>query len=192
MCGRLNIIDDPFSHYVSEQLGIEFSAQPREEAFPSENLECVVAGYDKQLFQHPLVWGIKPSWSNKLIINAQAETVQTKPIFSQAYASHRAIVPSSGWFEWKMESNGIKTKFLFRSPNGRPMYMAAVGYPDSGQVVTLTTAPTDSYKTFHHRMPLILSAEDATRWLLPSTNNHSDLLSCLVDNAYWEVSTVGR
>ncbi|WP_275426391.1 SOS response-associated peptidase family protein [Vibrio variabilis] len=58
--------------------------------------------------------------------------------------------------------------------------------------MTLTTAPTESYKTFHHRMPLILSAEDATRWLLPSGNNHKSLLRRLVDDAYWKVSTVGN
>ncbi|MGR5284011.1 SOS response-associated peptidase [Vibrio maritimus] len=191
MCGRLNIIDDPFSHYVSEQLGIVFSAQPREEAFPSESLECVVAGYDKQLFQLPLAWGIKPTWSNKLIINAQAETVQTKPTFSHAYSTHRAIVPCSGWYEWKTEPNGTKSKYLFQSEHDRPLYMAAVGYPDAGQVVTLTTEPTDSYKMFHHRMPLILSAEDAACWLLPSSTNHTGLLSRLVDDTYWKVIAIG-
>jgi putative SOS response-associated peptidase YedK len=117
MCGRLNIIDDPFSQYVSEQLGIAFSAKPKAELYPSESIDCVVAGYDTSLFQLPLSWGVKPSWSKKLIINAQAETVQTKPTFAQAYASHRAIVPCSGWFEWKNDEYGTKLKYLFQSQN---------------------------------------------------------------------------
>lgn len=190
MCGRLNIIDDPFSHYVSEQLGITFSAKPKAELYPSESIDCVVSGYDTSLFQLPLTWGIKPSWSKKLIINAQAETVQTKPTFAQAYAAHRVIVPCSGWFEWKNDEHGIKSKFLFQSQNQGPLYMAAVGYPDTGSVVILTTAPSESYSQYHHRMPLLLSSADSLRWLRSSDTNHSLLLNRMVDDSYWKVVSI--
>ncbi|GMQ48774.1 SOS response-associated peptidase [Vibrio sp. 10N] len=187
MCGRLNIIDDPFSHYVSEQLGLAFSTLPRDEAYPSEQLDCVVSGNDNQLFQLPLSWGIKPQWSNKLIINAQAESVRSKTTFAHAYANHRVIVPCSGWFEWRTHDNGEKSKFLFQSVNGEPLYMVGIGYPDTHQVVTLTTAPSLSYREYHHRMPLIVSSEQAKLWLLPITTGYPSFLDQAVSDAFWKV-----
>ncbi|WP_234497850.1 SOS response-associated peptidase [Vibrio maritimus] len=191
MCGRLNIIDDPFSQYVSEQLGLEFSTSQKTELFPSEQIDCIVSSTEQKLFTLPLSWGIKPSWSKRLIINAQAESVVTKPTFSDAYAYHRVIVPCSGWYEWKQNELSEKTKYLFSAESHRPLYMAAVGYPQTQQVVTLTTKPTKHYSRYHHRMPLMLTPQAAMQWLVPSIDRHDEILNSLVSDELWQVAKVG-
>ncbi|GAL29892.1 hypothetical protein JCM19239_5706 [Vibrio variabilis] len=147
---------------------------------------------NKKLFTLPLSWGIKPSWSKRLIINAQAESVVTKPTFSDAYAYHRVIVPCSGWYEWKQNELSEKTKYLFSTESHRPLYMAAVGYPQTQQVVTLTTKPTKHYSRYHHRMPLILTPQAAMQWLVPSIDRHDEILNSLVSDELWQVAKVGQ
>lgn len=187
MCGRLNIIDDPFSQFVSRQLGIAFYAAPNLDIRPSEQLQCIVASPEQDLFQFPLSWGLRTSWSSKLIINAQAETVSIKPTFQQAFALHRVVIPCSGWYEWSQGTSCAenKTKYLFYAADKSPLYMAAIGYPESTRVITLTTAPTQEYLRYHHRMPALLAAESVSDWLNCNALEAEALLkSGLIRNAW--------
>ena len=51
-------------------------------------------------------WGLRPSWSKKGTmepINARIETIETKPMFKDAYEQRRCIVPADGWY--RMDDN---------------------------------------------------------------------------------------
>nr|WP_284676505.1 SOS response-associated peptidase family protein [Vibrio sinus] len=98
MCGRLNVIDDPLPKIVSDMLGSDFSAETNTDLRPTQNVSTVMC-LNNALQQVDLQWGIKPDWAKRIIVNAQAETVATKPTFRQAFHISRVVVPCSGWYE---------------------------------------------------------------------------------------------
>ena len=46
----------------------------------------------------PMKWGFT---GKTLLMNARAETAASKPMFREAWAAHRCIVPASWYFEWE-------------------------------------------------------------------------------------------
>ena len=51
-------------------------------------------------------WGLIPYWcqdpkGGRRPINAKAESVSRRPMFRDAYAQRRCIVPVDGFFEWR-------------------------------------------------------------------------------------------
>ncbi|MFP8845517.1 SOS response-associated peptidase [Shewanella baltica] len=163
MCGRISI-DSFLANTVSLQLGVPFNPQTNLDLRPTEQVSVIMMA-DSKLQQLDCTWGIKTAWSKKLLINAQAETVREKKTFASAFASHRCVVPCSGWYEWREE--GKKQKYLFSHDKGEPLYMAGIRYPNAEftQLVTLTTEPIEKCKAYHGRMPLLISLFEIDFWL---------------------------
>lgn len=84
MCGRLNVMDNPLTEQVCEELGIRLSVSTNADLCPTEHISSIGADGDA-MHQLDLSWGIKPSWTKRVLINAQAETVITKPMFKQPF-----------------------------------------------------------------------------------------------------------
>jgi putative SOS response-associated peptidase YedK len=165
MCGRLNIIDDPLCKIVSQSLGIHFSTPSNNDLCPSENVASIINSKAGPI-QHNASWGIQPSWAKRLLINAQSETVMTKPTFAQAFAQSRCLIPCSGWYEWRTEA-GKKQKYLFSHQAQQPFYMAGILFnhlPSQTQLVTLTTSPNEKCAQYHKRMPVLISPEHIDYW----------------------------
>src|SRR5215469_9516328 len=64
-------------------------------------------------------WGLVPYWAKdpKLgsrLINARAETVDSKPAFRQAFKRRRCLLPADGYYEWQ-QPDGRESD----SPGGR-------------------------------------------------------------------------
>lgn len=175
MCGRLNVSEDPLARQVSEALGVSFHVTTNHDLRPTQTIGAIAS--NGSLHQIDTQWGIKPTWSRKLLINAQAETVAEKPTFRRAFAVHRCIVPCSGWYEWK-SVDGTKTKYLFERADRLPIYMAGIYYPEneSNKLVTLTTEPTQQCVHYHHRMPLLITEENVEDWLALKTDKLGGLL----------------
>jgi len=178
MCGRFNIIDDPLTKLTSEILGLEFSTRSNSNVCPSEQVACVALKGHSVTQVNP-TWGIQPAWANRLIINAQAETVSTKRTFKSAFKTNRCIIPFSGWYEWKKLDNGKKQKYLF-SNNTNVMFMAGILFEvkdesdlivndnhvqAAQQLVTLTTAANEQCHPIHARMPLLIPTDHLQSWL---------------------------
>ena len=109
-------------------------------------------------------WGI-PGWRGGLMINARAETVCEKPMFRRSMAAQRCVIPANGYYEW----DAGKHKYFFQLP-GKPIYLAGI-YDNIEGVncfVILTTAPNETIKDIHDRMPLILTHEQVRPWLTDS------------------------
>lgn len=56
-----------------------------------------------------------PFWAKegfKPLINARAETVTEKPVFSAAAKKRRCLVPSNGYFEWQKKRDGKKQPYF--------------------------------------------------------------------------------
>ena len=64
-------------------------------------------------------WGLRPSWSKESTmepINARIETIDSKPMFREAYRQRRCLVPANGWYEWKTTPRG-KVPFYHSAEN---------------------------------------------------------------------------
>ena len=162
MCGRFSV-DKGLMPIVSELFNTHYNVKTNVNLSPSQSVATIVnSGANYQ--QVNALWGIKPSWSKKLIINAQSETVTTKPTFRQAFQNQRCLVPCNGWFEWRTE-DGKKVKYLFEHANKMPLYMAGILFQrEHTELVTLTTQPNDKCGKYHKRMPVLVLAKDKDYW----------------------------
>ena len=72
-------------------------------------------------------WGLVPSWAKDIsigsrMINARAETVDSKPAFRQAFTRRRCLLPADGFYEWQQVAGNGKTRkqpyFIHRADGG--------------------------------------------------------------------------
>ncbi|RPH19889.1 MAG: SOS response-associated peptidase [Alteromonadaceae bacterium TMED7] len=168
MCGRFSI-NKAITPIISELFNVDFSAEENFNVSPSQSISTIIKGklnnsHESNYSQINALWGIKPTWSKKLIINAQAETVATKPTFKQAFQTQRCLVPCNGWFEWRTEE-GKKVKYFFEHANKMPLYMAGILFQhEQTELVTLTTEPNNTCSPYHKRMPALVLARDKDDW----------------------------
>tara|TARA_A100000164_G_C21900469_1_gene770234 strand:+ start:934 stop:1569 length:636 start_codon:yes stop_codon:yes gene_type:complete len=126
---------------------------------------------------HPAItsmrWGLRPSWSKKSTmepINARIETVESKPMFREAFQTRRCIVPANGWYEWKTTPRG-KVPFYHQSFDESVLSIAGIyeqWLSENGPLHTfsiLTQEAMEDVKHIHNRMPVLISAEDSECWL---------------------------
>ncbi|WP_448553993.1 SOS response-associated peptidase [Thalassotalea montiporae] len=178
MCGRLNIIDDPIAQFINDVLGIEFNTQTNPDLRPSQDIAAIIRP-SGQFQQLNATWGIQPEWSNRLLINAQAETVNTKPTFKAAFGHSRCLVPCSGWYEWKTEHNQ-KAKYAFTHASEQPFLMAGILYDLAApKLVTLTTSPNEKCSEIHKRMPVLIQPEHIDYWFNAQPNELDPLMDAI-------------
>jgi putative SOS response-associated peptidase YedK len=166
MCGRMNVIDSPLTQWVCDYLGIEFTTQTNTDLRPTQPVDTIAAAGPAPA-QLRTNWGIKPAWSKSLLINAQAETVATKPTFRKSFSAKRCLIPVTGWYEWRAEGGPKKQRYSFTHVDGIPFLMAGIwfGDPAEAQLVTLTTNPAAHCAEIHNRMPLLVDPDCVALWL---------------------------
>lgn len=192
MCGRA------YSTYTDEELQDRYqnkkpltipSFKPNFNLSPSQNALVLFMSGDKrqlELFR----WGLIPSWAKDTkigykMINARGETVTEKPSFRNAFKSRRAIVPLSGFIEWKRDG-AVKRPFAIHIKDEPIMSVAGIWerwQPKDAEVVhsfsILTTGPNSLMKDIHDRMPVILAKCDEEEWLDPENEDVKGLLKLL-------------
>lgn len=177
MCGRFGLDIRPSQ--LSEHFGIPDSPvlAPRYNIAPSQNAACVMVHPESGLrVIRKLRFGLVPHWAgdvkigNKLI-NARAETVQSKPAFAEAFAKRRLIVPVSGFYEWNR--TGDRQPWYFVLKNGVPMGFAGIwdrrrdktGGETLFSFAIITVPANDLVGRVHERMPAVLTPKDYAEWL---------------------------
>lgn len=123
----------------------------------------IIAGNNSKLVAKEMKWGINTTYSKQLLINARAETVRSKAIFSKGIEQSRCLIPAKHFYEWDAQ----KEKVTFSSKSNEILYMAGfyLPYEDGDHFVILTTAANHCMRPVHDRMPLILSKNDASDWI---------------------------
>ena len=104
-------------------------------------------------------WGI-PLSEGKRAINARAETVCKRPLFQNDILQRRCVIPSTGFYEWDSQ----KHRHFFRLEGQKAVYLAGI-YDEKGRFAILTTAPNQSVRPVHDRMPLVLEERQVRPWL---------------------------
>jgi putative SOS response-associated peptidase YedK len=109
----------------------------------------------------------------KYLINAKAETVETRPTFAEAFTQRRCAIPASGFYEWTGPKSARQPYWINRSTGDLLLFAglyANEGDDENGTSVSfsiLTCAANSSLSTIHHRMPVILPDRDADDWMNP-------------------------
>lgn len=190
MCGRFTLVGDASD--VLEAFHVEdtqFDYVPRYNIAPSQTI-AVVANLDGRRTLQGYRWGLVPKWAKDIkigfkMINARAETLDTKPAFRSLIARNRIIILADGFYEWKQVSDG-KQPYRFQI-KGQGIFGFAGLYdewkdPEGGVLrscTIITTRPNELVRNVHDRMPVILDKDGVDAWLDPDRNNTEDLLSML-------------
>ena len=58
-------------------------------------------------------------------INARAETVHKLPLFREAFAKRRCLIPATGFYEWQQRDDG-KQPYRFRRKDLEPFAFAGI------------------------------------------------------------------
>lgn len=176
MCGRYQLnLNNDFYH--------RFNLVNRLPSFP-KNIE-VSPGQIEPVITHQeglnlvwvMKWGMIPYWAKERgvgnnMFNVRAESLTTKIGFKKSFKTKRCLIPSNGFYEWKIE-NGIKVPY-FIEVKDRPLFVFAGIYdiweePVSGHEVysyaIITTQPNSIIKPIHDRMPVVLRPEQEKTWL---------------------------
>ena len=170
MCGVFYVDDDTAREIekivrkVDAQLKEKYKAK---DVRPTETATIIMA--DKEgLTAQKQRWGFPGFGTQKVIINARAETALEKKMFRENVLRRRIVIPAAGFYEW----NAQKEKVTFTARKGQPMFFAGFyGYFEGeDRFVILTTGANESMKDVHDRMPLILEPYEIEPWLNDDKN----------------------
>jgi putative SOS response-associated peptidase YedK len=163
----------------------DFSMAPRYDLAPSHVLGVVRTEHDGLRVFTGMRWGLEPSWWDRerheghRLFTARAETLTSKPSFSEGLRSRRCIVPVDGFWVWqsvKVEGKSRQIPFYVRARNGEPFALAALWEEtlEGPQVVLITTESNRLLAPLNERMPAILRRKDEHLWLDPDlTSTHA-------------------
>ncbi|HEX2270897.1 MAG TPA: SOS response-associated peptidase [Pyrinomonadaceae bacterium] len=171
MCGRFTLQSAPrvkLNGVRSPDLPFEarYNIAPTQEVF-------VVADFGNGPELRKLVWGLIPARSTdgKIFINARAETIDSKPSFSESFRRRRCLILADGFFEWK-RSGKAKQAYYFQLSDESTFAFAGIWESRGPQktCAIVTTTANEALASIHDRMPVILPPENYQLWLDPKTD----------------------
>lgn len=145
-------------------------------------------------------WGLVPGWAKDLSIgsrafNARAEELEGKRMFAPALARRRAVIPATGYYEWKRDEHG-KVPLFIHPEGGEPLLFAglyewwkdpSLADDDPARWVLsftiLTRGAVGALGSVHDRMPVFLDVDHADAWLDTDLDEPRDVLDAALDDA---------
>ena len=206
MCGRY-VLKSTLKQ-LEEQYGTvpdgNFSAGPNYNVAPSVQMPVVFEKDGKRVIDR-YRWGLVPFWAVSVntgysMINARAESLDSKRSFSQPFKSQRCIVPANGFYEW-LKTGSSKIPHYITSRNSPLIHFAGLyeqwKSPENEIVNSYTIITTKANKPvseLHDRMPAMLLPVEIEAWL-DSDNKDTFALQDLLrpwpddDIEFYRVST---
>lgn len=149
-------------------------------------------------------WGFIPSWVKDpndwpLMINIRSETAAEKNSFRAALNHRRALLPASGFYEWRRVGKNRTQAYWIRPRHGGLVAFGALtetwSSADGSQIDTgaiLTTSANEALQPVHNRMPVVVRPEDFGRWLDCKRNLPREVADLMrpIDNDYFEAIPV--
>ena len=145
----------------------------------------------------PMVFGFPPAQgASAPMINARVETASQKPMFKEAWKSHRCVIPASYYFEWEHLVNPAtgkkKTgdKYLIQPKGSQLSWLAGLyrieevrglKYPS---FTILTREPGEEIRFIHDRMPVILPGDLVAQWIQPDADPNLLVRSAITDMVF--------
>lgn len=210
MCGRFTLAATP-DEVAAFLATLELDAfPPRYNIAPTQPILMAIAGPSREPGSNLpdrvallVRWGLIPSWckdpkSLPLLINARSETAAEKNAFRAAMRHRRALIPATGFYEWKREGKA-RQAYLIRPKGGGLMAFGALmetfADPGGSEIDTgaiLTTAANDQIAAIHDRMPVVIRPADFARWLDCRTQEPRDVADLLapVEPGFFEAIAI--
>jgi putative SOS response-associated peptidase YedK len=148
-----------------------------------------------------LRWGLVPHWARdpkatRQSINARAETLASSPMFRDALARRRCLVPADTFYEWQA-AEGRKLPWAITRADDAPLVLAGLweGWRDADGTVLrtftiVTTQANDALRPLHERMPVVLEEGAWPLWLGETEGAAPDLLRpSAAEFRVWRVGT---
>lgn len=190
MCGRITLHDtEMMRDFLLQHFHLDvdvFEGIPSYNIAPGHKLWSLI--YDGTKFRLGTIpWGLMVPGKDKdyFNINAKRESLKTYRYFKDLYQKKRAIIILNGYYEWQ-DQGDYKQPFYIYSDTASIMTIAALwDKKDASFGLTLMTQPPmKDLENIHHRMPVLMSAEEGIAYL--KTGNLPDM--CTQSMTYHEVS----
>lgn len=183
MCGRFSLFSD------IDEISARFGASAGSlELNPHYNIapgaDCPIIIADAVTEVKVMRWGLVPEWAKDpsigyKMINARAETIESKPSFKHIIKTRRCIVPCDGFFEWSAAAGAAgRQPWRIKLKSGEIFGLAGLwdswARPGGDRLDTftiITTEPNDLIERIHNRMPVILERESEGLWLDKGIND---------------------
>ena len=146
---------------------------------PGQNVKIILS-YKLENYLLESNWGytfINSNNQNKqIVINSRIETINSKLLFKDSFLKRKCIIPANGYFEWSQKEEQ-KKPYLIKLGDGELIYFAGVWrkekYNDDKRRVfsIITKAANKKINAIHHRMPVVLNANNAQDYLETKDNN---------------------
>jgi putative SOS response-associated peptidase YedK len=223
MCGRVRLSSD----YSEIKIRLKFDANAPAPNFeedwnlpPTRPMLVAIRSVDGARVPKMMKWGLLPHWAKDDKIaystfNARSEEFTGKPAFRDPWRrSHRCLVVTDGFYEWKKldEKGKNKQPYAIAMANGGQMVMAGLWSlwksPANGEEILsctiLTCGANKAMGELHDRMPVILDDAAWPEWLGEKAATEAELLAMLkpcpdealkiwpVDKAVGNVRNKGR
>jgi putative SOS response-associated peptidase YedK len=196
MCGRFNVTSDPLTVLLMELVGLPHPGPDNHNAAPTETIVVLRLTEDGDPELVPMRWWLTPYWSKGpstkySMFNAKSETAAKSPAFREPFRKRHCVVPVSGFYEWvrQQSADGPKKLPYYIRPHeqgGEEGGLLLAGLwdrwrnPETDEPLesfTILTVPAAPGMEFvHKRQPLMLSVEDARRWMDPSADDFEDMI----------------
>lgn len=166
MCGRFARTSP--AEVIVEEFGVTSLAVselgPRYNVCPGERIAAIVE-FDGGRRLGELHWGL----GSRGQINVRAEGATSHPMFREGLRRHRCLIVADGFYEWQRRDS-TKVPYFIRPVSRRPLAFGGIWVPDGGPAkpaaaAILTCPARGRVAEIHHRMPVIIAAADAGRWL---------------------------
>ncbi|CAI2935547.1 SOS response-associated peptidase [Aminobacter niigataensis] len=194
MCGRIAVIASPEETAAFVGIGELESFPPRYNVAPTQPILVVMAGPQRppgsnlpDRMAMLARWGLIPGWTKNpadmpLLFNARSESAIEKASFKTAMRHRRALIPVSGFYEWKKLPGNRRQPYWLRPRKGGLVALAGLmetwSEPGGSEIDTaaiLTTGASADILHIHDRMPVVIQPEDFARWLDCRTQEPRDV-----------------
>jgi putative SOS response-associated peptidase YedK len=175
MCSRIFVTPGKPLQLLLDLFGLKGVDLPEINNLAPTEAAPVIYREDSGFNLSPMRWWLHPSWSPEqpnqkfAMFNARIETVLTSRAFQGPVRHRRAIIPVSGFVEFKPQGKQ-KQPFYVQAASGEALAVAAMWECWQNQVwstAMITQAASESFAEVHDRMPLSLNAEQVARWMNP-------------------------
>lgn len=136
-------------------------------------------------------WGLIPGWVKDtrefpVLFNARSEGATGMASFRAAMRHRRALVPASGFYEWRRSGGNRGQPYWVRPKHGGLVAFAGLietyaepggSEMDTGAILTVNANADIAH--IHDRMPVVIDSQDFARWLDCRTLQPRDVVDLL-------------